>query len=125
MENFENNNQVSNDLGNQTKAVDPQQNIPIPQSLEERISQHTGHKRASRGKIWLLVSVVILFVLGGVGGFWYYAQGQAWLMLKQAKWAWGDGTLENYQQDTSLSLVISTSSDGVQADGCSAKKHSY
>lgn len=120
MENFENNNQVSNALENQTKAVDPQQNIPIPQSLEERISQRTGHKRAAKGKIWLLVLVVILLVLGGVGGFWYYAQGQAWLMLRQAKWSWGENTLENYQQDTNLSLAISNSSNGNQPAAASA-----
>ncbi|MFA6466722.1 MAG: EB domain-containing protein [Patescibacteria group bacterium] len=114
MENLENNNQVSNTSESQIKAVDPQQNIPIPQALEERIAQQATKGNHSRARIWLLVSVVVLFVLVGVGGFWYYAQGQAWLLLRQAKWSWGDSTLENYQQDTNLSLAISTSGNSDQ-----------
>lgn len=106
MENLENNNQVINTLESQIKAVDPQHNMPIPSALEERIAQQGLKAKGPKAKVVWLVLVVVLLVLVGVGGFWYYAQGQAWLLLRQAKWTWGEGTLENYQQDISWSLLV-------------------
>ena len=94
--------------------VHPTVNVPPPSGLNERISHHSvSPRRFQRRIVWIVLAVFILAILG-VGGWWYYAQGQVLLLMKQAKWSWGLEDLQNYQQDTNVSLEIKNRSQGEQ-----------
>ena len=94
--------------------VHPTVNVPPPSGLNERISHHSASpRRFQRRIVWIVLAVFILAILG-VGGWWYYAQGQVLLLMKQAKWSWGLEDLQNYQQDTNVSLEIKNRSQGEQ-----------
>lgn len=63
--------------------------------------------KSKNGKMGLIIFSVFILVLLGVGAWWYYAQGQAWLALKDVSWQWGQNQLENYQQTADVYLEIS------------------
>jgi hypothetical protein len=77
MENLENN--------NQSNSVNPSVNASSPTGLNERISQQNPKAQHPKGRTGLFIFVVVLFTLIGVGGWWYYAQGQVMLLHRQMK----------------------------------------
>lgn len=111
MENLNNDN-LSGSRPEISYPVHPTVNVPPPSGLSERIS-HRGvsPRRFQNRTIWIVLAVFILSIFG-VGGFWYYTQGQVFLLMKQVKWSWGLEELQNYQQDTNLSLEIKNRSRG-------------
>ncbi len=115
MENLDQNtqNQVSSsvDLGMGQTQVPPMQSttsidpVASPQAgLQERLNQQaSGSKKG--GKLWLMIVAVLVLVLIGVAGWWYYAQGQAMLLARDIKWDWGQD-LKNFRSDINVDLDI-------------------
>ncbi len=86
------------------------ENLRVQTSGDNQVSEPvtsptTGHKKI----VWPIIVVIFLVILG-IGGWWYYAQGQAWLLVSQSHWNWGQDNLQNYQQKTGLSILVQKSS---------------
>ena len=101
MEEQQNNQPVQ---GNQNVA--PQQVEP---SLVEQ--QPVAIEPKKKSKLWLWIVLVIILVLIGTGGWFYYAKGQAMLLVKDMSWNWGI-EYENYSMDHNLDLSVTDIKNG-------------
>jgi hypothetical protein len=70
-------------------------NNPLPSSK----------KSVFKAKISIIL-VVLFLVIIGLAGWWYYAQGAAMLLAKQATWQWGED-FTHYTADTTFSIKVS------------------
>ena len=75
--------------------------------IEDSLSnQNLSSKQLSfKTKISIILGVLFLIMVG-LGGWWYYAQGAAIILAKQATWQWGDDSI-HYTADTNISIKVS------------------
>jgi hypothetical protein len=91
--------------------MEEQQNQPAPQPSVETTPEAApqpetqSQEPKKKSKWWLWVIVVFVLVIIGVGGWFYYAKGQAMLIAKDMTWDWGI-EYENYSMNHNLDLSV-------------------
>ncbi|MBT4349346.1 hypothetical protein HOD19_01025 [bacterium] len=86
--------------------LQPSQTSPIQAEPAQVQQQPMPTEPKKKSKLWLWIILVIILVLVGVGGWFYYAKGQAMLLVKDMEWKWGELS-DNYKMtyDVDLSIV--------------------
>ncbi|MBU1202834.1 hypothetical protein KKH39_02220 [Patescibacteria group bacterium] len=97
-ETFQNHNQASQSPDNIKRSPDN----PIPNMPRSEPSTPVKGKN----KLWIMIVAIILLVILGLGAWWYYAYGQAIMLVKDVSWSWGSTGMESYQQNIDMSFNI-------------------
>lgn len=75
--------------------------------VQDSLTSHDLSAKQPSFKVKLaIILAVVLLVIIGLGGWWYYAQGAAMILAKQATWKWGYDFV-SYNTETKVSLGIS------------------